>query len=308
MSNITVVGSYVVDLMCRTPHMPSSGETVLGGPFKIGPGGKGGNQAVAAARLGANVSMVTKVGKDDLGEKAIQNFQNENIDTQFVTIDEKESTGAALIAVDDQGENMIVVALGACGKLSKNDVLQAESKIMNADIVLVQLETSIEAVLTSVKKSKEHNKPIILNPAPYQNVPSAIIENVTYITPNETEASLLSGVKVVDTSSALKAAKVIYNMGVKKVLITMGKAGCYLYTGDDDGKLIPGYEVEAIDTTGAGDAFNGGLAYALSTGRELKEAITYANAVAALSVTKVGTSPAMPSKEEVNLFLEQREM
>lgn len=308
MSNITVVGSYVVDLMCRTPHMPSSGETVLGGPFKMGPGGKGGNQAVAAARLGANVSMVTKVGKDDLGEKAIQNFQNENIDTQFVTIDEKESTGAALIAVDDQGENMIVVALGACGKLSKNDVLQAESKIMNADIVLVQLETSIEAVLTSVKKSKEHNKPIILNPAPYQNVPSAIIENVTYITPNETEASLLSGVKVVDTSSALKAAKVIYNMGVKKVLITMGKAGCYLYTGDDDGKLIPGYEVEAIDTTGAGDAFNGGLAYALSTGRELKEAITYANAVAALSVTKVGTSPAMPSKEEVNLFLEQREM
>lgn len=308
MSNITVVGSYVVDLMCRTPHMPSSGETVLGGPFKMGPGGKGGNQAVAAARLGANVSMVTKVGKDDLGEKAIQNFQNENIDTQFVTIDEKESTGAALIAVDDQGENMIVVALGACGKLSKNDVLQAESKIMNADIVLVQLETSIEAVLTSVKKSKEHNKPIILNPAPYQNVPSAIIENVTYITPNETEASLLSGVKVVDTSSALKAAKVIYNMGVKIVLITMGKAGCYLYTGDDDGKLIPGYEVEAIDTTGAGDAFNGGLAYALSTGRELKEAITYANAVAALSVTKVGTSPAMPSKEEVNLFLEQREM
>lgn len=303
MAIITVVGSYVVDLMSRAPHMPKVGETVLGGPFRMGPGGKGGNQAVAAARQGSKVYMVTKLGDDEFGELARQNFKKEHVDSKYVFVDPEESTGAALIIVDSNGDNEIVVALGACGKLTAGDVAVSEDAIRDSAVVLVQLETSTEAVVKTVELASGHGVPVILNPAPYQEFPREILKHVSYITPNETEASLLSGVEVVDEAGALEAAKLMYGMGVPNVIITLGKNGCYLYNGGQSGTLFPAFKVDAVDSTGAGDAFNGGLAHGLAGGMSLGEAIRYANAVAGLSVTRIGTAPAMPTKEEVIGFL-----
>ncbi|MEQ6391020.1 ribokinase [Bacillaceae bacterium S4-13-58] len=299
MANIVVVGSYVVDLMSRTPHMPKPGETVLGGPFKMGPGGKGGNQAVAAARLGSDVTMVTKVGEDVFGQEAVKNFTNEGIATTYVTRHPEESTGAALIAVDNDSENMIVVALGACGKLTSADVGEAEPAFSNADIVLVQLETSLEAVEKAVNMANELGKPVILNPAPFQEIDEALLKEVTYLTPNETEASLLTGIEVVDEETSRKAAIALVDQGVGTVIITLGKQGCFVYDGKDEGRLIEGIKVEAVDATGAGDAFSGAFATYIASGLTVDQAAKRANVVAALSVTKVGTSPAMPYEKDV---------
>jgi ribokinase len=308
MAKIVVVGSYVVDLMSRTPHLPKPGETVLGGPFKMGPGGKGGNQATAAARCGAQVTFITKVGQDIFGKEALEHFNNEKVNTKFIKVDAEESTGTALIAVDKNGENSIVVALGACGKITEADVMEAEEVIKDADIVLLQLETSIKAVVTSVKLAQKYKVPVILNPAPFQEFPKDILEHITYITPNETEASELSGIEVKDQKTALEAAKKIYQLGVRTVIITMGRQGAFLYTGEGEGVVVPSYKVEAIDTTGAGDAFNGGLAYALSKGSSIIDAIKFANSVAALSVTKIGTAPAMPYKDDIENFLRENRL
>ncbi|MBC8538309.1 ribokinase [Christensenellaceae bacterium NSJ-63] len=301
---ITVVGSFVVDLMSRTPHMPVAGETVLGGPFRMGPGGKGGNQAVAAARCGSPVNMVTKLGKDDFGEMAKRTFLAENINIDYTPIDPEEATGAALIIVEQSSENMIVVALGACGKLSREDIYKAEDAISKSDIVLTQLETSVEAVVTTVEIAKKHGVPVILNTAPYQEFPKEILKDIAYVTPNETEAGYLSGIPVVDDDSALKAAAAIQAMGVKTVIITMGKRGCLLFEGPEKYEFVPSFKLDnVVDTTGAGDAFNGGFAHAIATGMSLKEAARFASAVAGLSVTKIGTAPAMPRIEDVEAFL-----
>lgn len=300
MSKIVVVGSYVVDLTARTPHMPKPGETVLGGPFRMGPGGKGGNQAVAAARMGADVTMVTKVGKDLFGDDAIQNFKKEGIDSGFIYQVERESTGAALIAVDDSGENMIVVSLGACGTITEDEVQNAEAAFRKADIILVQLETSMDAISTTINLANKLSKPVILNPAPYQEISDELLAKVNYITPNETEAGLLTGVEVTDEDSARKAAEILLGKGIDTVIITLGKQGCYLLQrGESTGSIIPGYQVQAVDTTGAGDAFNGGFAHFLAEGQSIQKACKMANAVAALSVTKHGTAPAMPYLKEL---------
>ncbi|MDQ0199103.1 ribokinase [Neobacillus ginsengisoli] len=303
MSKIVVVGSYVVDLMSRTPHLPKPGETVLGGPFKMGPGGKGGNQVTAAARCGSDVTFVTKLGDDLFGREALKHFITENVNTQFIKIDPGQATGAALIAVDDRSENSIVVSLGACGTITEADVLEAEEEIKEADIVLLQLETSIEAVVSSIKLACDNGIPIILNPAPFQKFPEDILYNVHYITPNETEAFELSGVEVTDEGTALAAARKIHEMGVGTVIITMGSKGAFLYNGKEKGELVPGFKVEAVDTTGAGDAFNGGFAFGLSKGLPVRDAMIFGQAVAALSVTKIGTAPAMPYEHEIKDFL-----
>ncbi|MEH7130228.1 ribokinase [Neobacillus drentensis] len=303
MSKVVVVGSYVVDLMSRTPHLPKPGETVLGGPFQMGPGGKGGNQATAAARSGSEVTFVTKLGDDVFGREALKHFTKEDVNIEYIKVTPDQSTGAALIEVDEEGENSIVVALGACGTISEAEVEEAEEKIKEADIVLLQLETSIEAVVTTVKLARIHGVPVILNPAPYQEFPKEILKNVAYITPNETEAFELTGIEVTDEGTALTAAQMIHDLGVDSVIITLGGKGAFLYTGGDKGELIPSFTVEAVDTTGAGDAFNGGFAHAISNGYSLKDAMKFANAVAALSVTKIGTAPAMPYKNEVEALL-----
>ncbi|MEH7501600.1 ribokinase [Neobacillus drentensis] len=303
MSKVVVVGSYVVDLMSRTPHLPKPGETVLGGPFQMGPGGKGGNQATAAARSGSEVTFLTKLGDDVFGREALKHFTKENVNIEYIKVDPDQATGAALIEVDEKGENSIVVALGACGTISEAEVVEAEEKIKEADIVLLQLETSIEAIVTTVKLARKHGVPIILNPAPYQEFPREILKNVDYITPNETEAFELTGIEVIDEGTALTAAQMIHDLGVDSVIITLGSKGAFLYSGGDNGELIPSFTVEAVDTTGAGDAFNGGFAHAISDGYSLKVAMKFANAVAALSVTKIGTAPAMPFKNEVEALL-----
>lgn len=300
---MVVVGSYVVDLMSRTPYMPKPGETVLGGPFKMGPGGKGGNQAVAAARQGTQVTMVTKVGNDLFGEEALRNFEKEMIHTTYITKDKIEATGAALIAVDENSENMIIVSLGASGKMTKKDVQLASMAFREADIILVQLETSIEAVRATVEFASELGKPIVLNPAPYQKVDIETLKKVTYITPNETEASSLTGITVHDEKTAHEAAVELYNVGIPNVIITLGKKGCYVYDGIGQGRIIKGFSVDAVDSTGAGDAFNGSFTTFIARGLSIDEAARKANAVAALSVTKVGTSPAMPTHEELEKFL-----
>nr|WP_223701146.1 ribokinase [Sutcliffiella deserti] len=300
MSKIVVVGSYVVDLAARTPHMPKPGETVLGGPFRMGPGGKGGNQAVAAVRLGAEVTMVTKVGKDLFGDEALHHFKIEGIHSGFINQVEDESTGAALIAVDDSGENMIIVSLGACGTITEEEVEKAEAAFREADIILLQLETSMAAIRTTINLAHKLSKPIILNPAPYQKISDELLAKVNYITPNETEAGLLTGKEVTDEDSARKAAQILLAKGINTVIITLGKQGCYLMQqGENAGKIIPGYQVQAVDTTGAGDAFNGGFAHFIAEGKPIEKACSLANAVAALSVTKNGTALAMPYLEEV---------
>lgn len=304
MVKVVVAGSYVVDLMSRTPHMPKPGETVLGGPFQMGPGGKGGNQAVSASRQGSHVTMITKVGKDLFGEDALRNFEKEGIVSTYVTTHETEATGAALIAVDRKSENMIVVALGACGKLTKHDVMDAREAFEEADIVLVQLETSLEAIKTTITLASECGKPIILNPAPYQELDQESLSKVSYITPNETEAGFLTGITVNDERSAHEAALFLARQGIQNIIITLGKKGCYVYE-NGKGRIIDGFSVEAVDTTGAGDAFNGGLATFIAEGYSLDDAVYRANAVAALSVTKMGTAPAMPMKKEVDAFLEK---
>lgn len=305
MSNIVVVGSYVTDLMSRTPHMPKPGETVLGGPFQMGPGGKGGNQAVAAARLGTNVTMVTKLGNDIFGEEAYKNFTNEGISTDYIYRDSDEATGAALITVDNSGENMIVVALGACGKITKNEVNEAEKAFEQADIILIQLETSMEAIETAVKLANRLSKPVVLNPAPYQEISDELLSMVKYVTPNETEASLLTGIEVNDDETAEKAAKVLIGKGIDTVIITMGKQGCFLLERNnlEQGIKIASVSVNAVDTTGAGDAFNGAFSHFIAEGKAVKEACQLANVAAGLSVTKVGTSPAMPYLTDVEKLL-----
>lgn len=302
---ITVVGSFVVDLMTRAPHLPVPGETVLGGPFTLGPGGKGGNQAVAAARAGAKVEMLTKLGNDEFGEVAKKNFGKEGIGLTYTPISDEFATGAALISVDQQtGENMIVVALGATGEITREEVLAAEECIASSKVVLTQLETSQAAFITTVELTNKHNVPLVFNPAPYQDFPREILKGVAYLTPNETEAGYLTGIDVVDDDSALKAAQCILDMGVKCAIITLGGRGCLVYEGADNYKFIDAFKVDkVVDTTGAGDAFNGGFAHAIAEGMPLYEAARFASAVAALSVTKAGTAVSMPQREEVEAFL-----
>jgi ribokinase len=304
---ITVVGSFVVDLTARTPHMPVPGETVLGRGFKMGPGGKGGNQATAAARAGSQVSLITKLGDDEFGAIAVKSFRADGINIDYTPISKDYSTGTALILVDDSGENMIVVNLGACGAITREEVFAAEETIRKSSVVVVQLETSNEAIVAAVELAHKYGVPLIFNPAPYkENYPDEILPRVTYATPNETEAGYMAAMEIVDDDSALKAAAKIKERGVKTVIITMGKRGCLVYAGAEDYDFIPSFQVDAVDTTGAGDAFNGGFAHAIEKGMELRDAVRFASAVAAISVTRFGTAPAMPLEAEIREFLQNR--
>lgn len=303
MAKIIDVGSYVVDLTSRTPHFPKPGETVFAGPFSMGHGGKGSNQAVAAARLGASVTMVTKVGKDLFGDHALEHFRKENIRDDYVLRDEHESTGAALIGIDDTGENMIIVAPGACGTMTEEDVYRAEREFQKVDMVLTQLETSMEAVEATVELARTFAKPIVLNPAPFQPVSDRLLKHITYITPNETEAEQLTGVQVVDEESARMAARILVEKGVTTVIITLGKRGCYVYDSEKGGRLIQGCSINVCDTTGAGDAFTGAFTTYVADGLAIDEAAYRANMVAALSVTRQGTAKSMSTTAELEAFM-----
>ncbi|MCD6571597.1 MAG: ribokinase [Deltaproteobacteria bacterium] len=303
-AKITVMGSFIVDLMARASHLPVTGETVKGSEFKIGPGGKGSNQGVAAQRLGSDVTMITKIGNDFFGhEVALKSFENEGMDTSFVFKDEDRSTGTALIMVDENtSENKIVVTLGACDNITEDEIEKARKSIENSTVFLTQLETNMESVEKAVDIAHQKRVNIILNPAPAREVSGEILKKVNILTPNEVEASILSGVQINTVEDAKKAAYVLMDKGVGNMIITLGSKGALVVTASTE-KFIESRKVHVVDTTGAGDAYNGGLATALAEGMDIFEAAAFANAVGALSVTKIGTAPAMPYREDLNSFL-----
>lgn len=299
---ITVVGSSNTDLVAKTPKLPAPGETVLGDQFVIAPGGKGANQAVAVARLGGEVTFVAKLGMDDFGDQALENFKSDGINTEFIFRDSEASSGVALIFVDDTGENMIVAVQGANATLSPEDIGKARAGIENADAVVLQLEVPLETVEHTVDIAFRKGVPVILNPAPGRELEVDLIKKISYITPNETEAMIITGNKVTDDATAKEAGMKLLELGAKNVIVTMGKRGAMLVT-SKGGELTPSYKVSAVDATAAGDAFNGGLAYAVASGKELRDAIKFANAVAALAVTKMGAQPSMPTMNDLEKFL-----
>ena len=268
---IVVIGSSNTDMVIRTKNLPRPGETVLGGTFFMNAGGKGANQAVACARLGGAVTFVCKTGNDVFGHQAYQLFDDEGIDPSYVFSDPKNPSGVALILVDDNAENSIAVASGSNSNLVTADIDNSLDAIENSEIVLMQLEIPIKTIEYAAQIAKSRGKMVILNPAPAptEPLPLSILKNIDLITPNETEAELISGIPVVDETSAIAAAKRMAELGVKKIIITMGSKGAMLYE-DGEAELIPSIRVKAVDTTAAGDCFNGALTIAISEGRSLK--------------------------------------
>jgi len=278
--------------------LPVPGETILGGTFLMNPGGKGANQAVAAARLGGNVTFVTKTGNDMFGTEALQIFSNEGIDTRYIIKDTKNPSGVALINVDENGENCIVVAPGSNGTLLADDINNEVFKTNSNDLFLMQLEIPIETVEYVSQKAVILGNKVVLNPAPAMQLSDDLLRCLYLITPNETESELLTGIKVVDFVSAEKAATILQKKGVKNVIITMGATGAYLLS-ETISKMIPVVPVSAVDSTAAGDVFNGALVVAISEGKEIEEVILFANKAAGISVTRMGAQASAPYRSEV---------
>lgn len=295
---IFVIGSSNTDMVVKSQKLPAPGETIIGGTFLMNPGGKGANQAVAAAKLGANVTFVSKTGDDIFGKQAVQGFQREGINTDFVFTDLENPSGVALILVDAKGENSIAVASGANGNLQIAEVAKAIEQIAAEDTVLLQLEIPIPTVEFAIKKCFERGAKVILNPAPAQVLDESVFKYLDIITPNETEAELLTGIKVTDLETAKRAALKFHEKGVKNVIITLGSRGAYLHNSTTN-RLIDAPAVQAVDTTAAGDIFNGALAVALSEGNDLEQAIDFACKAAAISVTRMGAQASAPLRSEV---------
>jgi ribokinase len=296
---ILVVGSSNTDMVIQTPYFPAPGETILGGRFLMNAGGKGANQAVAAARLGGMVTFVGKIGDDIFGKQAVQQLKDEGINVDFVAVDPENPSGVALITVDKKGENSIVVAPGSNGTLSSTDFDKAIVELDDSDFVLMQLEIPIPTVEHIARVTAKKQKKVVLNPAPAAVLTDELLQNLYIITPNETEAELLTGIKVSDEQSALKAAQVLNKKGVEVVIITMGSAGAFLLS-NGKSEIISVPKVEAVDTTAAGDTFNGALVVALSEGKTIQESIAFANKAAAISVTRIGAQSSVPYRKEIS--------
>ncbi|MDR2145923.1 MAG: ribokinase [Tannerella sp.] len=296
---ILVVGSANTDMVIKTATLPRPGETVLGGTFLMNAGGKGANQAVAAARLGGNVSFVCSTGSDIFGRQAIMQFEKEGIDTSYIFTDPGNPSGVALIMVDGQGENCIAVASGANANLIPDDISQITPVIDEALYILMQLEIPMKTVEYTAKVAHRKNKRVILNPAPAQALSPSLLKHIYLITPNETEAEMISGVKITDIQTAEEAARKIADMGVRHVVVTLGSKGALLYT-DSQTTVVPAYPVKAVDTTAAGDVFNGALALALSEGNTLVESVRFACKAAAISVTRIGAQASAPYRKEID--------
>ena len=307
MKKILVVGSSNTDLIIKVPEIPRPGETLLGGQFQTFPGGKGANQAVAAARAGGEVVFIAAVGDDAYGAEAIRAYKEDNINTEDIKVCRGVPSGIAMITVSQKGENAISVASGANGELSPADLEETEEAFAEADYMLVQLETPLETVQKAVELCAEFDTRVILNPAPAAELSDEILAKVDIITPNETEAEKLTGSVVFDEASAKKAANVLHQRGIPTVIITLGSQGAFLSdAASGKQKLIPGFNVKATDTTAAGDVFNGQLAVALAEGYGLEEAILLAHSAAALSVQKLGAQSSIPGREETENFLKEQ--
>ena len=300
MKKIIVIGSSNTDMVVRSEHLPKPGETVLGGGFMMVGGGKGANQAVAVAKMGHPVIFATAVGKDIFGDEAVERYRHLGIDTSYIAHKETPS-GVALIMVDSAAQNSISVALGANNELMLEDVMPALDTIEEGDIVLLQLEIPMATVEACVSVAAAKGARVILNPAPAVKVSEQVLSKLYLITPNQTEAEILTGVEVKDTTTARLAAEELSRAGVHKVVVTMGGDGALLY---EDGKseVIPAHKVDAVDTTAAGDVYNGALCAALAEGMSLRDALRFATKASAISVTRVGAQPSVPSREEVDNF------
>ncbi len=295
---ILVVGSSNTDMVIKSPHLPAPGETIIGSSFFMNPGGKGANQAVAAARLGGHVTFICKTGNDIFGKQAAAIFENENIDISYLIEDADNPSGVALITVDDKGENTIVVASGSNGTLSRADIEHSKNVIENAAIVLMQLEIPIDTVRYVAETAKAKNVRVVLNPAPACELPDALLRNISIITPNEKEAEMLTGIRVNNIDTAKEAAIALAAKGIETVIITLGPKGALIY----DGKTfehIKCVEVKAVDTTAAGDVFNGALAVALTEGMSIYQATTFACSAATISVTRKGAQSSAPYRKEL---------
>ena len=296
---IVVIGSTNTDMVIKTGHLPTPGETILGGEFLMNPGGKGANQAVAASRLGGDVAFISKTGNDIFGEQSVENLRRESVNTENMIVDQENPSGVALITVDSKAENCIVVAPGSNMALKPDDIDKAIKQIGMAEIVLLQLEIPIETVEYAARIAYRNKKKVVLNPAPAQKLSDSILKTIHILTPNETEAEILTGVKVTNTDTAEKAAQILKKKGVEIIIITMGANGAFIHT-DSLSELIPAPEVKAVDTTAAGDTFNGALAVAVSEGFNIREAVQFANKAASIAVTRLGAQASTPYRSEVS--------
>ncbi|HEX2866964.1 MAG TPA: ribokinase [Ignavibacteriales bacterium] len=297
-SGVLVVGSANMDMVVVCREFPKPGETILGRQFGMFPGGKGANQAVCSAKLGGNTFFIGKMGNDMFKEKLSENMEKDGVRLDYILTDSVEPTGIALISVNGYGQNEIIVVSGSNMKLMPEDINQHKEAFHSAGVVITQLEIPLETVMETARKTKEHGALFILNPAPARKLPPELLKLTDYITPNEIELGMLSGIPVVDGDSASLAAKSLIGQGVRNVVVTLGDKGALLVNSTRS-ELFPTREVEVVDSTAAGDAFNGALAYALSEGRTIDEAIRFANIVASYSVTKLGAQTSMPTMEEI---------
>jgi ribokinase len=300
--SIVVVGSSNTDMIIRVPRIPRAGETLLGGEFLTAAGGKGANQAVGAARAGGKVAFIARVGRDTFGDQAIAGLLRDGIDVSCVFRDKLTPSGVALIFVAKDGENSIAVAGGANAKLSPSDVKKAAGVIRSAALLVAQLETPLATVTAAVELAAKAGVPVILNPAPARPLPNSLLERISILTPNETEAELLTGIKVTDAAAAAKACSKLRSRGVGIVILTLGGRGAFLADANGQ-RLVPGFKVKTVDSTAAGDIFNGALSVALAEGKAVLDAVRFANAAAALSVTRLGAQPSAPSRADIEKFI-----
>ena len=299
MSEITVLGIFVADISFSGPKIPSIGETILGKKYNVGPGGKGCNQAIAIARLGGNTNFISKIGKDAYGELALKTLERNKISTQNIIQDGNQQTGVAGILVDQNtGKNAINVIVGAPSSLRISEIEKQINLIKRSKIFLTQLEVPKDVTLHCLKTAKENGCTTILNPAPASEISNEFYNNIDFFTPNETEAEFYTGIKITNDQEAKQAADKLINLGVKKVIITLGEKGLFYSNGKEE-TYLKASAVKAIDTTGAGDAFNGGLAFGLSKQKPIKECLELANKVAGISTTKLGAGDAMPFIQDI---------
>ena len=303
--SISILGIFVADLTFRTERMPNKGETYIGNSFKLGPGGKGSNQAVAARRAGAETMFITKIGKDTFGEMAMKLYADEGINSKYVWEIPEMATGAASIVVNEEtGDNAIIVVPGAADAMVPDDLDTAEAGIADCAFFMASLEVPIPVMQHGLEVAKRNGVPTILNPAPAAILPDEVYGLSDYFTPNETEAAILAGIPVVTIEDAEEAAKIFLQRGIDTVVITLGEKGAYVRNSVIN-QHVPAFDMggKVLETTGAGDAFNGGFAYALAEGMSLIEAVRFGSATASISVTRLGTAPAMPVNSEIQDLL-----
>lgn len=304
---VVILGTFVADLAFKAPRLPVIGETLLGQGFSSGPGGKGSNQVIAAARAGARTAMITRIGRDTFGTMALDTWRADGVDISHVAIDDDMPTGAAFIFVSTAtGDNAIIVEIGAAARLTPADLQAAEARIAKASVFITQFEQPLDAAMEGLRLARKHGVTTVLNTAPAIPVDEAIYGLCDYVTPNETEAATLTGIDTGSDAGVIKAAESLVARGARNALITLGSRGALLH-GESGTHMVPAFRIDnVVDTAGAGDAFNGGFVTALAEGRQPLDAVRFAMAVAGLSVQKPGTGPSMPSRAEIEDFLKAR--